>query len=287
MPSFEVSNNNKEIILNLLSNGERVDGRQLTDHRQLEINFNSKQYGYVEVSLGDTRCVARVSSEIVTPYEDRPFEGIFNIGTEITSMLSPMFENGRQSEDEIMISRMIEKAVRRSNALDLESLCIVAGLKCWAIRCDLHFLNYDGNFIDASCIAVMALLLHYRKPDITVEGDVVTVHSFDERAPVPLSVLHVPICVTFSFYNTQGSEENVKGNTNSEIVVVDATMDEESLRSGSLTVTLNKNKEIIQINKAGGLSIDALQLIDCCNLLSQQVVTITERVLALVRASAV
>jgi exosome complex RNA-binding protein Rrp42 (RNase PH superfamily) len=36
---------------------------------------------------------------------------------------------GRPSEEEVLISRTIEKALRRSRAVDTEGLCIVAGEK--------------------------------------------------------------------------------------------------------------------------------------------------------------
>lgn len=35
----------------------------------------------------------------------------------------------RASEDEVVLARLLEKALRRSNAVDREALCIVAGQK--------------------------------------------------------------------------------------------------------------------------------------------------------------
>lgn len=37
----------------------------------------------------------------------------------------------RQTDEEVLVSRLIEKAMRRSRALDTEGLCIVAGEKVW------------------------------------------------------------------------------------------------------------------------------------------------------------
>ena len=83
--------------------------------------------------------------------------------------------NIRSSEDEIKVSRLIEKAIRRARALDLESLCIVAGQSCWSIRADVHFINHDGGLVDASCIGVIAALQHFKKPDFTIQGEEVIV----------------------------------------------------------------------------------------------------------------
>ncbi|KAH7584897.1 Exosome complex component RRP45 [Nakaseomyces glabratus] len=262
---IEISTSEATFIVEALRQKQRLDGRRLDQFRDVQIEFG-KEYGDVTVRMGKTLVQCRISCQITEPYEDRPFEGLFVISTEISPMAGPQFENGNSTgEDEVLCARIIEKAVRRSGALDVEGLCIVAGSKCWAVRADVHYLNCDGGFIDASCIAVMTALSHFRKPDISVHGEDVVVYPVDEREPVPLGILHIPICVTFSFFNPQDTEENIKGDSNAEISIIDATTKEELLRDGVLTVTLNKNREVVQVSKAGGLPMDALQLMQCCH----------------------
>ncbi|ODV94861.1 hypothetical protein PACTADRAFT_50715 [Pachysolen tannophilus NRRL Y-2460] len=281
---IDVSNVAKDFELESLKQGLRLDGRKLNEFRDVEINIGNS-YGSVDVKLGKTRIAVRISAEIVAPFEDRPFEGLFMINTEISPMASAMFESGRQSDEEILISRLIEKAVRRSNALDLESLCIIAGEKCWSIRADIHYLDYDGNFADISCIGVLCALLHFKKPDITInEHQEIIVHPINERVPVPLSILHIPICVTFAFFNPNDVEENIKGDSNAELIVVDPTMGEELLAYGSLTLTMNKNRELVQISKAGGLSIDAMVIMDCSNLAYEIACRITDQIREAIKA---
>lgn len=345
--------------------------RAFDEPRDLEINIvsstDSAETRSVEVRLGETYVACKVSAQITQPYEDRPFEGIFSIGTEITAMCSPAFSNGGNSDfstaapaivpaalipaasienanneaktdastnpsnqnlgagqsgdnsvtmgggavmglaadqaaTEILLSRLIEKAVRRSNALDLESLCIIAAQKCWSVRADVRFLNYDGNLVDAASVAVITALLHFRKPDVEVigsgEGSELVIYDEKQREMVPLSVLHIPICVTFQFFSTESVERNIKGESEkqrrtkedsddedditdrmdvdnddapraaNEIVIVDATAEEELLSQGSMTVTLNSNKELCQLSKSGGLSVDALKVLECCQIAS-------------------
>lgn len=261
-------------MLDLLKRHARLDGRALDEFRIPEISVG--QPGYVNVNLGKTRVSAKISATITKPFEDRPFEGRFNIATETGPIAGPFFENNRQSDDDTLVSRLIEKAISRSGALDLEALCIVAGDKCWSVRADVHFLDFDGGFIDASCIAVIVGLLHFKKPDVTVAGEEIIVYPTTEREPVGLSVLHVPICVTFSFFNPGNEEENIKGDSNAEIAVIDATMTEEQLLQGSLTITVNKNKEICQILKSGGLPMDALTMVGCANKAYEVAKTVTE-----------
>lgn len=275
----EISTNEQAYILESLKQGFRIDGRKLDESREPEIKISTEEYGYVELSWGKTKLNVRVSCEIKAPFEDRPFEGIFNISTEISPMASAQFENGKNSDEEILISRLIEKAIRRSNALDLESLCIIAGNKVWSIRVDINFLNYDGGVIDASCIGVMTALQHFKKPDISIDGENVIIHDYEERQPIPLSILHVPICISYSFFNPVGKEENIKGDLNEEISIVDANQREELIRDGSLVITMNKNRELIQLSKNGGLLIDAVYLIK----LSQDSFKVVEKYTELIK----
>lgn len=171
-------------------------------------------------------------------------------------MASPAFEVGRPTETEVLLSRLLEKTLRRSSAVDTESLCLIAAQKVWSIRADVHVLSYDGNLIDTSCIAVIAALQHFRKPDVSIEGETVTVYTVAEREPVPLSLLHFPFCVTFSFYTAPDQEE---------IVLLDASLQEEQLREGSCTISMNRHGEICQIAKLGGVPIDGRVLLQCTN----------------------
>ncbi|KAK6843065.1 hypothetical protein PG987_003925 [Apiospora arundinis] len=178
----EPSQNEKDFILKAVREGHRLDGRALDQFRQLDLNFGD-QYGVADVTLGKTRILAKVTAEVTVPYTDRPFDGIFTITTELSPMASPAFEVNRPTETEVLLSRLLEKTVRRSNALDTESLCLVAGQKCWSIRVDLHVLSHDGNLIDASCLAVVAALRHFRKPDTSMEGDTLTVYTPARGSP--------------------------------------------------------------------------------------------------------
>ncbi|KAI1487463.1 ribosomal protein S5 domain 2-type protein [Biscogniauxia mediterranea] len=249
----EPSLNERAFIVQALQEGLRVDGRALDEFRKLDLQFGD-QYGLADLTLGKTRILAKVSAEVTTPYADRPFDGIFTITTELSPMASPAFEVNRPTETEILLSRLLEKTVRRSNALDTESLCLIAGQKCWSIRVDLHVLSHDGNLIDGSCLAVVAALRHFRKPDTSIEGEILTVYTPAEREPVPLSWLHSPLCITFSFFGEEG-----------EIILMDANMLEEQLRVTSCTISLNKHGEICQIAKLGGTPVEAISLIQCTN----------------------
>jgi exosome complex component RRP45 len=208
--------------------------------------------------------VARISVDVVTPAPERKFDGIFQIVTEFSPMASPAFEIGRPTDAEVILSRILEKAIRRSNALDTESLCIIAGLKCFALRADVHIIDHDGGLIDASSIAVMAALQHFRRPDVVVEGEKARILSVREREPIPLSILHQPLCVTFSYF-----EEG-------QIFLVDANVAEEQVRQGEVIVTMNKHGEVCQIAKYGGATVEPLALLNCTTVALQKVKEMTK-----------
>src|SRR5262249_52529458 len=142
--------------------------------------------------------------------------------------------------------------------------CLVAAQKCWSVRVDLHALAHDGNLTDAACLAVVAALRHFRRPDTSIEGDVLTVYTPAEREPVPLSWLHSPLCVTFSFYGDDA-----------DTVLVAPTLLEEQLRRSSCTISLNKHGEVCQAAKLGGAPVDALTLVQCAAVALQKVKDLT------------
>lgn len=91
---LEPSNNERLFILEALRQGLRLDSRELDVIRPLSLTFG-REYGLADVSLGATRVLARVSADVVSPFSDRPFDGIFTITTELGPMASPAFEVGR------------------------------------------------------------------------------------------------------------------------------------------------------------------------------------------------
>jgi len=111
-----------------------------------------------------------------------------------------------------------------------------------------------------------------------------------ERVPVPLSLLHRPFCVTFSFFAGSGVSSTdsaaaaaaaasavISGDGNffshggENYVLLDATAQEESLRHGDMTITMNKNGEVCQIAKNGGLAVEAHILLNCANVAAEKV----------------
>uniref|UniRef100_A0A673IAI2 Exosome complex component RRP45 n=1 Tax=Sinocyclocheilus rhinocerous TaxID=307959 RepID=A0A673IAI2_9TELE len=239
------------------------NGRQTYDYRNIKIAFGT-DYGCCSVELGKTRVLCQVSCELVPPKDSRPTEGIMFFNLELSPMASPAFEPNRQSELLVTLNRQLERCLRNSKCIDTESLCVVSGEKVWQIRVDVHVLNHDGNLMDAASIAAISALSHFRRPDVAIQGRDVTVFSPEERDPIPLSIYHMPICVSFAFF-LQGS-----------YLLVDPCEREERVKDGLLVIAMNKHREICSIQSSGGIMLLKDQVLRCSKIASVKVSEITE-----------
>lgn len=156
--------------------------------------------------------------------------------------------------------------IRHSNALDTESLCILKGKSCWEIRADVHVTDYDGNLIDCACIGVLAGLQHFRRPDVEVKEGRVTVFGSDERVPVPLSITHKPLAITFHTFDE------------GKILLLDATLKEEQAAEGDMVIALNSSGEICAFYKASGCVINARDVIHKISIALQKVQDLNGRI---------
>ncbi|KAI0492424.1 hypothetical protein KFK09_026696 [Dendrobium nobile] len=266
--TWHMTINEKKFIETALSKNIRVDGRSPVDYRQLTIKFG-REDGSSEVQLGETHVIGLVSGQIVQPYRDRPNEGTLAIFTEFSPMADPAFEPGRPGEFAIELGRLIDRGLRESRAVDMESLCIVAGKSVWAIRVDLHILDNGGNLIDTANIAALAALLTYRKPECTLGGENgqdVVVHDPEVREPLPLIIHHMPVAVTFAFFNE------------GDAMVIDPTHKEEAIMGGRMTATLNSNGDVCAVQKAGGDGVSLSVITHCLRLAALKAVDITSKI---------
>ena len=82
----ELSTNERDFIYNAMREGYRTDGRKFNESRRLVMNVDRATCSSrAEVTLGQTRVLAAVQAELVTPFPDHPTEGFFEyIRTDVT-----------------------------------------------------------------------------------------------------------------------------------------------------------------------------------------------------------
>lgn len=90
----EPSTNARAFLLQALKENVRLDGRAFDAFRPIDLSFGD-EYGVADVKMGKTRVMVKISAEVVKSYEDRKFDGIFTIATELSPIASPAFEVGR------------------------------------------------------------------------------------------------------------------------------------------------------------------------------------------------
>eukprot|EP00467_Chlorarachnion_reptans_P002649 CAMPEP_0114497692 /NCGR_PEP_ID=MMETSP0109-20121206/6469_1 /TAXON_ID=29199 /ORGANISM="Chlorarachnion reptans, Strain CCCM449" /LENGTH=312 /DNA_ID=CAMNT_0001675109 /DNA_START=118 /DNA_END=1057 /DNA_ORIENTATION=+ len=247
-----VSVNDQSFIKSALAKGLRVDGRKPMKMRNVEVTFGRKA-GLVNVRLGKTHVLAATSADVVKPYPNRPSENN-SFHVDFSSMASPFYEEGRPVPESAQVARSIERSIRDSNAIDIESLCILSGSKVWEVRCDVRILDNDGNAGDCANLAAMASLMHFRRPDVTVVGEQVLVHSVNDRQPIPIALHHIPIRVSFVFFEDDAS-----------LVAIDPSLKESLVSSAEISYTVNKHKEICAINKLGGTPLSVPTILKYAN----------------------
>ncbi|KHN87499.1 Exosome complex component RRP45 [Toxocara canis] len=258
-----LSNCEKEFILSALAENLRTDGRKCDEFRVLKVIVGA-EFGTSLVMAGNTKVLAKISCCIVEPKSARGNMGAVEVHVDMSPMGSPTHEDGRLGARGIELTRVLEMLCRDCGAVDLEALCLTAYKKVWQIRIDVHVLQADGALIDCASVAAITALAHFRRPDVTVLTDTILVHSSDKKAPIPLTIYHMPICVSFGIA------------PDGEQVVIDPTEREEMCLQGTLVVAANKRHEICALHQTGNLLLNEQLIMRCVDSAIQRAVDVTE-----------
>lgn len=225
----------KKQIAQLISLGKRLDGRSLTDYREIQIESGviERAEGSARIRLGKTEVLVGVKIETGEPFSDMPNSGVLAVNAELVPLASPTFEPGPPKEDAIELARVVDRSIRESKAIDLEKLCVVPGKKVFVVFVDVYVLNHDGNLIDASVMAALAALLNTKLFNYEVkDGEIKKKPGYTQ-----LSIKNHPIAVTFA---------KIK-----DTVIMDPSLEEEQVMDARFTVTLEKDGKICAMQKGG------------------------------------
>jgi exosome complex component RRP42 len=237
----------KNYILKLLKQEQRIDGRGLMEFRDIKIqtNFVPKAEGSAEVYLGDTRVIAGVKYDIGSPYEDNPDEGVCTISAEYLPMASPLFESGPPSEESIQLARVVDRGIRHGNSIDVKTLCIQENKYSYILFVDCYIMDHYGNLVDASSIAGITALLSTKIPWAKMEdGKPVWDGTYKT-----LTINEVPLSVSF------GKIDNV--------IFVDPCLSEELILDGSISFAVDESGNVNSIQKFGTGTWTVDEILDC------------------------
>jgi exosome complex component RRP42 len=236
MTSPIVVNVKKKRITEILASGKRIDGRGLTEYREIQIESGviERAEGSARVRLGKTEIIVGVKVGTGAPFSDMPDTGVLTVNAELVPLASPFFEPGPPGEDAVELARVVDRGIRESKAIDLKKLCVESGKLVFVIFVDVYVLNHDGNLIDASTIAALAALINTKMFKYTVEECAIV----KKPGYNPLPIINYPVSVTFAKIGNK--------------LILDTGFDEELVMDARLTMTMDKDGKICAMQKGGG-----------------------------------
>lgn len=178
-----------ELVKELIAKDTRLDGRKPLEYRQIDVKVNAlkKADGCCMVSIGETKVIVGVKFDLMTPYPDSPDEG----GLVVSLNYVPITFKSLPQNKDIEFSRVVDRSIRESKALDMKKFCITPREKAFSVYIDAYILNYDGNLIDALNLATVKALMNTTMPKLGEDGKVA-------RSDKMIELKCLPIVVTIS-----------------------------------------------------------------------------------------
>lgn len=246
-----ISEVSKEKIFDLLNHEKRIDERDFNQYRDVRIrtNYINKAEGSAMVSLGGTTVLAGVKAQIGTPFNNSPNNGIIITNTELLAIASRNFEYGPPNKFAVEISRVVDRTIREAPLVDLEQLCIVEGSKVWKLHIDIYILDFDGNLMDAACLAAVSALMTTRIPSVKIVNDEL---FFDEDHLSRLPIKNRSVLCTVVKIDDQ--------------LLVDPLFVEETLMDASLSIGFREDGTLCAIQKCGLELMSVQEVMMCMNL---------------------
>ncbi|SOV81565.1 exosome complex component RRP45, putative [Plasmodium sp. gorilla clade G3] len=256
-----ICNNNVNHFWKNIKKNIRLDGRTFEDSRNVCINF-LKDYGHVEISIGYTKVICKITSEIVKPNDRKLKEGILKINLDIDNFIDDNENSDNVSDECLEIKNIIDRVLKTSNIINFESLCIIPGKKVWCICINIMVIENDGNLTDACYLSAYCGLVHFKNHQVRVikNGDILI--DKEEINYSPLSLLNSPIVTTFAYY-----EEH-------DVCLIDPCLYEEEFMSSKISIALNKNGNLISLLKPGGIPLACSHIMESIEIAKKRILTI-------------
>ena len=231
-----ISTIEKNYILSNLKKGERLDGRDLWQQRDISVKSNviASAEGSSEVSLGKTRVITGLKYDVGAPFPDLPNEGVCTFMAELSPLASPLFERGPPDEQSIELARVVDRGIRHADCVQTKKLCIKEKEAVYILFVDIYVINYSGNMIDASGVSSLTTLISSQIPEGKWENnEVVWTGKYLGGDKL---VNELPIILTYGKIG--------------DIIFLDPSLPEELVCDGSISISVTEDK-ITSIQKSG------------------------------------
>ncbi|MDP7181863.1 MAG: exosome complex protein Rrp42 [Candidatus Woesearchaeota archaeon] len=225
---------NREHLLKALAKGVRYDGRKLDEYRPVKVekDVSHSAEGSAKVTIGATEVIVGVKMGCEKPYSDTPEEGNLMVNVELLPLSADRHEPGPPTQEGIELSRVTDRGIRESKALDVKKLCVTKGELVWNIMVDACTLNDDGGMFDAIGLGAMAALQNAKYPEL--EDGVV---NYDKKSDVGVPLDRDPLPVTVYKAGPH--------------LFVDPTIQEQLFADSRLTISVTRENTIVALQKGG------------------------------------
>src|SRR5215218_7332219 len=216
-------------MFDLITNGKRLDGRNLEDTRdlQIEVDIIKKADGSAKVKLGNSEVITGIKVETGEPFEGLENKGALIVTAEVLPIASPYIEPGPPDEETIELARVVDRGIRESKMVDLDKLVLIPGKIVYTIFVDCSIINVDGNLFDATSYAVVSALASCKLPIFEIKDDKVVETGKTQEPPIttiPVSITTVKI---------------------GDYLLLDPNTEEEACMDARLTITTNSKGSIV------------------------------------------
>ncbi|KAB0796464.1 hypothetical protein PPYR_10525 [Photinus pyralis] len=234
----------KTFILHGVEENFRVDGRERSQYRPMELETNvvAHAFGSSRLRLANTDVLVAVKIETDVPSVDQPDEGKIEFFVDCSANATPDFEGRGGEELATEIANSLTSAYRSTKAFNLSKLCILKGRKCWKLYVDILLLECGGNLYDAVSLAVKAALWNTDIPRVlavNLDGNNVEMEVSDNiHECVKLDIVPAPVMVTISKIGEQ--------------CVVDPSAAEEQCATASMVVAVSQDRFTTVLQSGSG-----------------------------------
>lgn len=174
--------------------------------------------------------------------------------------------------------RILERTLLIGGSIDAEALCIQSGVWVWRLVVDVSLVCDAGNALDASVLAAVAALRHFRLAQVDmVDNDLgddtfreMRIIDSDEKEPTPLPLHHTPVTATFALFSDNS------GATSTVATLLDPTDREELAADGVVSWSYNKYGEMCCLDFPGGCELSTIQLMSSSDLGKKRCIEICE-----------
>jgi exosome complex RNA-binding protein Rrp42 (RNase PH superfamily) len=271
---------NRAFVRKSLERGERRDQRGMDEERGVEfvsfregtlyrktIGGGRDQGKKVEEIYGGSgvECasgiVVYVQKELREPSPETPTQGHFSVSVNPFPQDPYVSQYVRGISGDRFLSRVAERAFKESDAVDIDSLCVIPHKLAWSIKVDVFVVGNDGGLTDLIFYGISHSLANteipiykqmFEKGGVPGEEAVSAVEGFSGENRVlvdlddvfgyeSLSLNHLPLSVTIGVFGERDQLTHA----------VDPSHEEETVEVSRVIVVLNTKKQATCIMSLG------------------------------------